>query len=139
MKRKNNETTKKWKKKNPDKVIKQGERYRKKHRKEINERQKLYEREKYRKDKKLKPEKYRVDENGNKIIRIKIKKKGKYTTRFAVLKRDDFTCQYCGRKAPYVVLEVDHKHPKSKGGSWKLENLITSCFECNRGKRDNIL
>lgn len=27
--------------------------------------------------------------------------------RFEVFKRDMFTCQYCGRKAPDVILEVD--------------------------------
>lgn len=28
--------------------------------------------------------------------------------RFEVFKRDKFTCQYCGAKAPDVVLHVDH-------------------------------
>ena len=54
--------------------------------------------------------------------------------RFAVLKRDNFTCQYCGRKAPDVQLEVDHIIPKSYGGSDKRTNLITACYECNIGK-----
>lgn len=54
--------------------------------------------------------------------------------RFEVFKRDKFTCQYCGRKAPDVVLHVDHIEPKSKGGSDDLLNLITSCSECNLGK-----
>lgn len=55
-------------------------------------------------------------------------------TRFEVFKRDSFTCQYCGSKAPSVVLEVDHIKPVKEGGSNDLMNLITSCFECNRGK-----
>ncbi|MCC2383483.1 hypothetical protein CN333_00015 [Bacillus thuringiensis] len=55
-------------------------------------------------------------------------------TRFEVFKRDSFKCQYCGRSAPDVVLEVDHIKPKSKGGTNDLINLITSCFDCNRGK-----
>ena len=54
--------------------------------------------------------------------------------RFEVFKRDRFTCQYCGRKAPEVVLEVDHIVPVSKGGGNELMNLVTSCFDCNRGK-----
>lgn len=29
-------------------------------------------------------------------------------TRFEVFKRDKFTCQYCGAKAPDVVLQCDH-------------------------------
>lgn len=54
--------------------------------------------------------------------------------RFEVFKRDSFTCQYCGSKAPDKVLEIDHIQPVSKGGKNELMNLITSCFDCNRGK-----
>lgn len=56
--------------------------------------------------------------------------------RFEVFKRDSFTCQYCGQKAPDVVLEVDHLDPVSKGGTNDIMNLIASCFDCNRGKGD---
>jgi hypothetical protein len=59
--------------------------------------------------------------------------------RFEVFKRDLFTCQYCGKKAPDVILEVDHVNPVSKGGDNSLENLVTSCKECNRGKRNKKL
>ena len=55
-------------------------------------------------------------------------------TRFEVFKRDKFTCQYCGRMAPDVILEVDHIKPVAEGGTNKLINLITSCRDCNRGK-----
>lgn len=55
-------------------------------------------------------------------------------TRFDVFKRDDFTCQYCGRKSPEVILEVDHITPRSEGGNDDMGNLITSCRECNHGK-----
>lgn len=57
-------------------------------------------------------------------------------TRFEVFKRDDFTCQYCGRKSPQVVLEVDHITPVVQGGSDDQINLWTSCWDCNRGKAD---
>ena len=59
--------------------------------------------------------------------------------RFEVLKRDKFTCQYCGRQAPDVVLNIDHIKPVSKGGKNELTNLITSCFDCNSGKSDREL
>lgn len=59
--------------------------------------------------------------------------------RFEVFKRDSFTCQYCGRKAPEVVLEVDHIKPVAEGGKNTLVNLITSCRECNRGKGKRML
>lgn len=54
--------------------------------------------------------------------------------RFEIFKRDGFTCQYCGMRPPDVVLEVDHIDPRSKGGSDDELNLITACFDCNRGK-----
>jgi hypothetical protein len=54
--------------------------------------------------------------------------------RFEVLLRDDYTCQYCGRSAPEVVLQVDHRTPVSLGGSDTVENLVTACAECNQGK-----
>lgn len=59
--------------------------------------------------------------------------------RFEVFKRDDFTCQYCGRKTPKVILECDHVVPRAEGGLDEIENLITSCFECNRGKGATLL
>lgn len=54
--------------------------------------------------------------------------------RFEIFKRDSFTCQYCGEKAPTVVLHVDHIQPFADGGSDDLVNLITSCVACNLGK-----
>jgi len=54
--------------------------------------------------------------------------------RFDVFKRDGFTCQYCGRTPPAVVLELDHVIPKIKGGPDRIDNYITACFDCNRGK-----
>lgn len=59
--------------------------------------------------------------------------------RFEVFKRDSFTCQYCGAQAPDVVLEIDHIHPVSEGGTDDLMNLVTACFDCNRGKSDKLL
>lgn len=60
-------------------------------------------------------------------------------TRFEVFKRDSFTCQYCGRSAPEVVLQVDHIKPVAKGGTNDIMNLVTSCFDCNQGKKDREL
>lgn len=60
-------------------------------------------------------------------------------TRFSVFKRDAFTCQYCGKTPPQAVLEVDHIHPVCKGGRNGIDNLITACFDCNRGKSGDLL
>jgi hypothetical protein len=67
------------------------------------------------------------------MARAKRKSTGK-KARFEVFKRDKFTCQYCGRKAPDVVLVCDHISPVARGGESTLLNLITSCVDCNSGK-----
>lgn len=59
--------------------------------------------------------------------------------RFEVFKRDSFTCVYCGGKPPNVVLEIDHIDPVSLGGDNDINNLVTSCFDCNRGKSNTPL
>lgn len=56
------------------------------------------------------------------------------SVRFEVFKRDCFTCQYCGATPPGVVLEVDHIDPVAAGGTNDEGNLVTACFDCNRGK-----
>lgn len=59
--------------------------------------------------------------------------------RFEVFNRDQFTCQYCGAQPPDVVLECDHITPLSHGGATSLDNLITACEACNKGKSDTPL
>ena len=55
-------------------------------------------------------------------------------TRWKVLKRDNYTCQYCGQSAPDVVLHIDHITPVARGGRSTIDNLVTSCAKCNLGK-----
>jgi len=59
--------------------------------------------------------------------------------RFEVFKRDRFTCAYCGRRPPEVLLEVDHVVPRCEGGPDTIDNLVTSCEACNRGKAGKSL
>jgi len=62
--------------------------------------------------------------------------------RITIFDRDGFTCKYCGRspmKNENVILHVDHKIPKTNGGTNELSNLITACAECNLGKSDIML
>lgn len=58
--------------------------------------------------------------------------------RWAVLKRDNYTCKKCGRspsKDHSVELEIDHIIPIAKRGPNDIENLQTLCHECNQGKK----
>jgi hypothetical protein len=59
--------------------------------------------------------------------------------RFEIFKRDNFSCGYCGRTPPSIILQVDHILAVSNGGGNDAANLITSCQECNLGKGDREL
>lgn len=59
--------------------------------------------------------------------------------RWAVLKRDNYTCIKCGRspaKDHTVELEIDHNTPVARNGTNNIDNLKTLCQECNQGKKD---
>jgi 5-methylcytosine-specific restriction endonuclease McrA len=58
-------------------------------------------------------------------------------TRKAVLARDAWTCQYCGRES-HAGLTVDHVIPRSRGGESVWENIVASCGPCNRKKGDRL-
>lgn len=54
--------------------------------------------------------------------------------RYEVLRRDHYTCRFCGAKAPWVYLEIDHVVPRREGGSDAPHNLQVLCEDCNAGK-----
>ena len=52
--------------------------------------------------------------------------------------RDDYTCQYCGRRKGELrgrqFLTRDHIRPVSRGGTNTWDNVVTSCSSCNNRK-----
>lgn len=48
-------------------------------------------------------------------------------------------CWYCGLDLKYRERHLDHIVPKSKGGSYDLDNLALTCGHCNRAKLDHTL
>lgn len=55
-----------------------------------------------------------------------------YEVREYLLEKWGRKCAYCG--AENVPLEIDHIHPRSKGGSDRASNLTVSCHDCNQAK-----
>ena len=51
-----------------------------------------------------------------------------------VLKRDGYTCRYCGDPVTNETANIDHVHPFKHGGRTNLDNLVTSCQPCNKSK-----
>jgi hypothetical protein len=40
-------------------------------------------------------------------------------------------CAYCGKEIDCKDMQVDHVHPKHKGGSDDIDNLMPACRACN--------
>ncbi|WP_295403667.1 RNA-guided endonuclease IscB [uncultured Thiocystis sp.] len=55
-----------------------------------------------------------------------------FTVKEYLLDKWGRTCAYCG--VEHIPLEVEHLHPKSKGGSDRVSNLTLACVKCNRKK-----
>lgn len=70
----------------------------------------------------------------SRLFRIRRRRNMSAKLRFHVLRRDGFRCVYCGLTASQSELHVDHVVPVVDGGSDDIENLVTSCIECNLGK-----
>ena len=58
--------------------------------------------------------------------------------RIRLLKRDKFTCQYCGAQPGVASLTVDHVLPSSRGGRTSWENTVACCEPCNAKKADRL-
>jgi 5-methylcytosine-specific restriction endonuclease McrA len=58
-------------------------------------------------------------------------------TRKNLLLRDDYQCQYCGRRPGVRDLNIDHVIPRSRAGTDSWDNLVVSCRPCNlkKGRR----
>jgi 5-methylcytosine-specific restriction endonuclease McrA len=62
---------------------------------------------------------------------VKIPHKDIPLTRRNVMHRDNYTCQYCGKKND---LTIDHVIPRSRGGKDVWDNVVVACLRCNVSK-----
>jgi len=60
-------------------------------------------------------------------------------TRKNIYKRDENTCQYCGKKFKPQDLNLDHVVSLSRGGKDSWENVVCSCVPCNLRKGSRTL
>ena len=56
------------------------------------------------------------------------------STLIRVVRRDNNTCQICGKTLLDKDIEIDHIIPFSRGGTSDERNLQVTCLECNRKK-----
>lgn len=70
------------------------------------------------------------------------RRKGRYIPfkiKMRVVRRDNYTCQHCGKHLKDDDVEFDHIIPVTKGGSSEEQNVRLTCFECNRDKSDKVV
>lgn len=67
-------------------------------------------------------------------------------SKYTVFLRDNYECQYCGRKYSRDKLTIDHIIPKSRAKllpvnikMTSFENCVTACLKCNGLKADKLL
>jgi len=53
-------------------------------------------------------------------------------TKREVLRRDNYTCQYCGQHSAFLT--IDHIIPRRLGGQHAWTNLVAACPGCNHRK-----
>lgn len=55
-----------------------------------------------------------------------------HLNRKEILRRDHFTCQYCGKNS--TDLTIDHVIPRRLGGKHIWTNVVAACVHCNFSK-----
>lgn len=60
-----------------------------------------------------------------------------YEVREYLLEKFNRTCMYCGDKD--VPLQIEHIHPRSRGGSDNISNLGLACEPCNNHLKGNLM
>lgn len=58
-------------------------------------------------------------------------------TRREVFRRDNYTCQYCGKHT--TDLTIDHVIPRHLGGLHVWDNVVAACPACNHRKGGRLL
>jgi hypothetical protein len=62
--------------------------------------------------------------------------KGQHESRMQVFERDGYRCSGCGRQLTRFTATVDYVKSLENGGDENIENLVTTCADCNtRGRR----
>ena len=69
-----------------------------------------------------------MDRTGENYISNRLRKR--------ILKRDNYTCRYCGDKSG--SFHIDHVYPLSKGGETSYDKLVTACESCNLKKHAKV-
>lgn len=70
---------------------------------------------------------------------VKIGRRTPPFSRFNILARDSFECQYCRESLTSKSATLDHILPRSRGGKTSWENVVCCCKSCNVTKGSRTL
>lgn len=77
-----------------------------------------------------------VKEKKHKKKKKRKRKKLTKEKRKAIYQKTDGICYLCGGDITFGSFEIEHRMPKSKGGTDSLDNLFPCCHCCNTIKHD---
>jgi len=60
-------------------------------------------------------------------------------SRFNVILRDEFKCQYCSKDVSKASATLDHVIPQSMGGKTCWDNIVAACGPCNSRKGSKLI
>lgn len=72
----------------------------------------------------------------NKMTKLRAEDRPSHIELARLWKKQRGRCALTGRKLTRQNAEIDHRHPKIKGGGDNIENLQWTCRAANRAKRD---
>jgi hypothetical protein len=61
-----------------------------------------------------------------------------FRIKMRVVRRDNYTCQHCGKHLKDNEVEFDHVIAFAKGGSSEEQNIRLTCHDCNADKSDSV-
>lgn len=82
---------------------------------------------------------------GKPVAPVNVKKRPDLQRARRAMYREDPHCHWCKCRVwekevcdPQIVATVDHRIPRSKGGSDRRDNLVLACHGCNKKRKNEL-
>jgi DNA-directed RNA polymerase subunit RPC12/RpoP len=79
--------------------------------------------------------KFRAERMAEEPALFPLSNKGQHQKRMQVFERDGYKCGKCGKQLTRFSATLDYVKPSSEGGEQTVENLVTTCSDCNSRPR----
>ena len=80
--------------------------------------------------------KFRAERIAEETELFPLSHKGQHEKRIQVFERDGYKCAKCGKQLTRFTATVDYVKTPEEGGDEGVENLVTTCGECNTRGRE---